>query len=61
MEEKEFEIAENLEQAHKEYQFGYGTEEKLITKEDIQALLDGKCLVTDANCGEYKIIIKLAN
>ncbi|MEH7251903.1 hypothetical protein V7111_07235 [Neobacillus niacini] len=55
---EEFEIIENTEEAKKAYaKNGWGQGEVVITKAQIQALLDGKAL---ASCdGEYTHIVKL--
>lgn len=37
----------------------YGMEEYKITKEDMDALINGKKLYTTINCGEYAIVIEM--
>ena len=56
---EEFTIIENTYEAAKEYGFNYGADDYIITKEDIQALLDGKALAAEVNGGEYSIFIAL--
>ena len=55
----DFTIIENTPKARNEYGHRYGSEEFVITKEDIEALLNGKELACDVNCGEYALFIKL--
>lgn len=54
-----FTIIENTHEAAKEFGFNYGADSYTITKEDIQALLDGKALAAEVNGGEYSIFIAL--
>lgn len=55
----DFEIIENSREAQNEFGHCYGSETHTISKEDIQALLDGKQLATTINCSEYSIFIVL--
>ena len=59
--ESNFEIIENTYNAQDEYGHCYGSETYNISKEDIEALLNGKQLATTINCGEYSIFIKLSS
>lgn len=54
-----FEIIENTYEAKAKFGFNYGAETYFITKEDIEALLNGKALATDINYGEYSLFIEL--
>lgn len=54
-----FDIIENTNKAQDEYGRCYGYETYGITREQIQALLDGKQLASDINLGEYGIFIVL--
>ena len=54
-----FDIIENTNEAQDEYGRCYGYETYGVTREQIQALLDGKQLASDINLGEYGIFIIL--
>lgn len=54
-----FDIIENTNEAQDEYGRCYGYETYGITREQIQALLDGKQLASDINLGEYGVFIVL--
>lgn len=54
-----FDIIENTNKAQDEYGRCYGYETYGITREQIQALLDGKQLASDINLGEYGVFIVL--
>ena len=54
-----FEIIENTYEAKEKFGFNYGAETHFITKEDIEALLNGKALATDISGGEYSLFIEL--
>lgn len=54
-----FDIIENTNGAQIEYGRCYGYETYGVTREQIQALLDGKQLASDINLGEYGIFIVL--
>lgn len=54
-----FEIIENTFEAQNEFGFCYGAGTFTITKDDIEALLEGKMLATTINCDEYSIFIEL--
>jgi hypothetical protein len=51
-------IIENTLEARKEHGFLYGYDEATITREQIQALLDGKALAMEVN-DEYVMFIDL--
>lgn len=55
----DFEIIENTWEAKEKFSFCYRAETKFITKEDIEALLNGKALASDINCYEYSLFIEL--
>lgn len=55
----DFTIIENTREAENEYGHRYGSELFVITKKDIEALLKGKELACDINCGEYALFIVL--
>lgn len=55
----DFSIIENSMKAQNEFGHCYGSETYIITKEDIQALLDGKQLATTINFNEYSLFIIL--
>lgn len=54
-----FSIIENTQEAQDEYGHNYGSDTYYISKEDIQALLDGKQLACDINGNEYSLFIAL--
>lgn len=54
----DFTIIENNNKAQEEYGFLYGVNYWKMSKKDIKALLDGKCLVSDD--GEYVTFITLS-
>ena len=56
---EDFCIIEKTQKARNEYGHRYGSEIFEITKKDIKALLDGKQLACDINCGEYALFIVL--
>ena len=54
-----FEIIENTDKARDEFEKHlYGSGNYVLTKDDLKALSEGKCLATDIN-GEYAIFIEL--
>lgn len=55
--EKWTEIIEPTREAVEKYGFGYGAEFLQFSKEDVQALLDGKIVVW--NDGEYSHFVRL--
>lgn len=60
MANSDFEIIENNYESQEKYGFCYGAEDYVITKDDLQALLDGKCLAATVNGGEYSIFISMS-
>ena len=54
----DFSVINNSLEAMKEFGFQYGYETFKITRNDIQALLDGKILAGDYD-GEYSIFVRL--
>lgn len=55
----EFEIIENTDKARDEFEEHlYGSQRYYLTKEDLTALSEGKCLATEIN-NEYAIFIEL--
>ena len=55
----DFTIIENTKEAQDEYGHNYGSDTYYISKEDIQALLDGKQLACNINGNEYSLFIVL--
>lgn len=55
----DFEVINNTNKARGEFGYCYGSENYTLSKNDIEALLNGKCLATTINCGEYSIFITL--
>ena len=55
----DFEIIEAKEKAREKFGYCYGYDIFKITKEDIEALLNGKELATTINADEYSIFIEL--
>lgn len=56
---KDFEIIENTDKARDEFEEHlYGSDRYFLTREDLKALLAGKCLATEIN-NEYAIFIEL--
>ena len=55
----DFTIIENTKEAQDEYGHNYGSDTYYISKEDIQALLNGKQLACDINENEYSLFIVL--
>lgn len=54
-----FEIIENTDKARIKFEeHFYGSDRYFITKGDLKALLEGKCLASEIN-GEYAIFIEL--
>ena len=54
-----FEVIENTDKARDEFEkYLYGSDRYFLTKDDLKALSEGKCLATDIN-GEYAIFIEL--
>ena len=55
----EFEVIENTDKARDEFEKHlYGSQRYFLTKDDLKALSEGKCLATDIN-NEYAIFIEL--
>lgn len=52
-------VIENSDEAMDAFGHHYGSEIYEVTKEDIQALLDGKILATTINSDEYSIFIRV--
>ena len=60
MEQKsDFAIIENTREAQDEYGHNYGSDIYVMSKNDIQALLDGKQLACEINGNEYSLFIVL--
>lgn len=60
MEQKSnFAIIENTREARDEYGHNYGSSIYVMSKNDIQALLDGKQLACEINGNEYSLFIVL--
>ena len=55
----DFVVIENSIKGMNEYGHCYGSEVYKITKDDIQALLDGKMLASTINCNEYSIFVTM--
>lgn len=55
----DFSIIENTSEARDQYGYAYGADYFTISKEDIEALNNGKCLAVDINAGEYVAFIAL--
>ena len=55
----DFTIIENTEEAQNEFGHNYGSETYSISKQDIEALLNGKQLACEINGGEYSLFIVL--
>lgn len=55
----DFSIIENTDEARAQYGYAYGADFFVISKEDIEALNNGKCLAVDINAGEYVAFITL--
>ena len=55
----DFKIIENTKEGRDDFGYCYGFDEHTITKEQIQALLDGKALAVEINGGEYSLFIEL--
>lgn len=54
-----FEIIENTDKARNEFEKHlYGSNRYFLTRDDLKALSEGKCLATDIN-NEYAIFIEL--
>ena len=56
----DFTVIDNNEKSEREFGYCYGAETFEVSRDDIQALLDGKELATTINCDEYSIFIRLA-
>ena len=52
-------IIDKTEEAKNNEGWLYGGETYVINKEELNALLQGKCLATHINGGEYRIFIEL--
>lgn len=57
--ESNFTIIENTKKAQNEFGHNYGSDTYYISKEDIQALLNGKQLACEINGNEYSLFIVL--
>ena len=56
---REFEIIENTDKERDQFEEHlYGSQRYYLTKEDLKALSEGKCLATEIN-NEYAIFIEL--
>lgn len=55
----DFSIIENTSEARARYGYAYGADYLIVSKEDIEALNNGKCLACDINAGEYVAFITL--
>ena len=55
----DFSIIENTDEARKQYGYAYGADFFEISKRDIKALNNGKCLAVDINGGEYVAFVTL--
>lgn len=55
----DFTIIENNRKGRDNFGHNYGSEDHRISKEDIQALLDGKALACEINGGEYTLFIEM--
>ena len=56
---REFEIIENTDKERDQFEEPlYGSQRYYLTKEDLKALSEGKCLATEIN-NEYAIFIEL--
>lgn len=55
----DFTIIENSRKGRDKYGHNYGSQNNKISKENIQALLDGKALACDINNGEYSLFIEM--
>lgn len=60
-EEERKEIIENTNEAKKAFGYCYGSFYIKLTKEDMQALLNNKCIAATLNCEEYSVFITLEN
>ena len=56
---KRFKIIENTEKAKDAEDNLYGVFDLTINKEELDALLAGKCLSTDINSEEYRLFLEL--
>ena len=56
----DFTIIENSEAAKDNYGHACGSEDFIISGEDIKALLEGKCLAVDINAHEYVGFISMS-
>ncbi len=54
-----FEIIDNNQESKDEFGHNYGSDTKYMSREDIDALLNGRLLATDINGGEYTLFIAL--
>ena len=55
------EIIENTDEAKKVFGYCYGGFHIELTEEDIQALLNNKCIAATINSEEYSVFIALKN
>lgn len=56
----DFKVIDNTIESKNEFGHNYGSEEKVVTCKDLDALLTGKkLLATDINNGEYTLFIRL--
>lgn len=55
----DFTIIENTRLGRNQFGHNYGSQESIISIKDINALLNGKALAIDINCGEYVLFIEL--
>lgn len=51
------EIIENTDKSKIKFGYRFGGFDIKLTKEDIEALIEGKCVATTINCEEYSIFI----
>lgn len=57
---KEYKIIENTDKARDKFGWNYGGEILEVTKEDLEQIINGKCLAAEVNGGEYTEFIVLA-
>jgi hypothetical protein len=56
---KQYAIIENTEKEQKKFGYNYGVDFLKVNRDDIQKLLDGKCLAYDINGGEYSLFVTI--
>lgn len=50
---------ENTEEAKRKYHESYGRYELLLSKDDINRILNGGCVAGEIGCGEYTIFLSM--